>query len=234
MFLAKATKFILQLAVILVPSISIASTFDDCGHISKLRIKGNEIVICSRGDFFSAKGNIIKGDGLVIYQRIGNSLKQLRDLTDVSPTLEEVVTVITDGIRIMKITVTSSELPDWNTVPLFDEIFDFAIKSSTIRPLRKIRKFDMKDAERRFLEINKSRDEIFENSKKTGRDYLSVIYEYLFILRDYAFSKPALIGEYYKKLQQLDWLDGEVAEEFSILYSQVSYIAESKRTSHFK
>jgi hypothetical protein len=214
MLFTKAAKFILHLAAIFVPSISMAATLDDCGHISKLRIQGNEIVVCSRGDLFSVKGNIVKGDGLVIYQTIGNRVIQLRDLTDVSPTVEEVVTVKTDETRIMKITVTSSELPDWKTVPLFDEIFDFGTKTSTLHPLRKIRRFDRKDAERRFSEINKAREDIFKNAKKARLDYLSVLYEDLFVLRDYAFSKPALIETYYNKLQHLDWLDGRLQKCF--------------------
>lgn len=233
MFFVRAT-ILLSVAAIFAPSIGMAATLDDCSHISKLRIKGNEIVVCSRGDLFSAKGNIVKGDGLVIYQKTGNNLKQIRDLMGVSPTSEEVVTVETDSTRLLKITVSSSEFPAWKSVPLFEETLHFDSKSSTIRPLRKIQEFNLKDAEARFSEIDKSHDQIFKNAKKAGVDYLSFLYGDLFKLRDYAFSNPSLIETYYKKLQRLDWLDGEVAEVFSTLYAQVYYIAESKRKSHFK
>ncbi len=227
-------KILILTAVICAPLTSIADTLKDCGHISKLSIKRNELIVCSRGELFSAKGNTIKGDSLVIYQRIGNDVRQLRDLTGVSPTMEEVVTVKTDNIRRVTITVLSSEFPAWKSVPLFEEVFDFDTKTSTIRSLRKTQKFDMKAAESRFLEINKSHDEILKKSKKMGRDYSSFLYGNLSRLRDYAFSNPSLIETFFKKLQHLDWVDGEVAEVFSTLYAQVSYVAESKRRSHFK
>lgn len=211
-------------------SCSKPQTFDrsaECRALAKLPYNDFEITICSTGDrFASEKMGQWSGDNIKIFKQRGKEKKLLRDFS-------ETAFGSTYGVYIeakdktIEITIFSDQFPGWDVVPLFTEVINLDTGVSTITPLVPVPQYDKRDVEKLWADINKREEDMFPGKSREDTHFqyfFDLAYGNLFKLRDYAFRNPEAIEKRLKDLRKWDWIDGEVAEVYSQILSQVSYM----------
>lgn len=198
----------------------------ECKAMVRLPYKDFEVVICSRGDrFTSGKRGEWSGDNIKIFRQRGKDKVLLRDF-------EETVFGSTYGVNIeakdagLAVTIFSDHFPDWEVVSLFTEVINPETGVSTITPLVPVPPYDAHAVEKLWADINKLEEDMFsgEPREDAHRKFFDLAYGNMFKLRDYAFHNPEAVEKRLKDLRKWDWNDGEVAEVYSQILSQVSYI----------
>lgn len=198
----------------------------ECSSLAKVPYKYFEIVICSNGDqFTSEKEKQWSGDNIKIYKQKGKEKTLLRDLAETAFGSTSGVTIEAKNDSLL-ITLDSEDYPDWKAQPLFTENIRLDTGAATITPLVPIPAYDQKTVEKLWAEINKNEADMFpgQSQENAHQKFFDLAYTNLFKLRDYAFRNPQEIEKKLKALRKWDWNDGEVAEVYSQILSQVSYM----------
>lgn len=202
----------------------------DCNSLAKFPHKDTEIVICSNGEqFTSEKKKRWSGDNIKIYKEKGGQKTLLRDFTETTFGSTSGVTIEATEDTLL-ITIDSEDYPDWTARPLFTESISLDTGVSIITPLVAIPDYDQKVVEMLWAAINKNEADMFPGQSPVDAHgkFFDLAYPNLFKLRDYAFRNPLEIEKRLKDLRRWDWNDGEVAEVYSQILSQVSYMMGKK------
>jgi hypothetical protein len=192
----------------------------------KLPYKDFEIFICSKGgQFTSEKEKQWSGDSIKIYKKKGNEKTLLRDFAETTFGSTSGVTIEAKNEALL-ITIDSEDYPDWKAQPLLTENIRLDTGAATITPLVPVPAYDQKAVEKLWAEINKNEADMFPGQSREAahQKFFDFAYTNLFKLRDYAFRNPQEIEKKLKDLRKWDWNDGEVAEVYSQILSQVSYL----------
>jgi len=198
----------------------------ECSSVAKIPYKEFEIVICSNGDQFTSENEKQwSGDNIKIYKQKGKEKTLLRDFAETAIGSTSGVTIEAKNDSLL-ITIDSEDYPDWTARPLFTETISLATGVASITPLVPVPVYDQKIVEKLWVEIDKNETDMFPNQAREDahQKFFDLAYTNLFKLRDYAFRNPQDIEKKLKALRKWDWNDGEVAEVYSQILSQVSYM----------
>lgn len=198
----------------------------ECNYLARWPYKDFEVVICSNGNgLASGKPWQWSGDNIKIFKQKGKKKTLLRDFSKTAfGSIYGVDVEARD--KGLAVTIDSDRFPGWDVVPLFTEEINLDTGVSTITPLIAVPPYDAQDVDRLWAAINKSEENMFpgESREDSHWKFFDLAYGNLFKLRDYAFRNPEEIEKRLKKLRKWDWNDGEVAEVYSQILSQVSYM----------
>jgi hypothetical protein len=198
----------------------------ECSSDGEVPYKDFEIVICSNGDqFTSEKEKQWSGDNIKIYKQKGKEKTLLRDFAETAFGSTSGVAIEAKNDSLL-ITIDSEDYPDWTAQPLFTENISLDTGAASITPLVPVPVYDQKIVEKLWAEINKNEADMFPSQSREDahQKFFDLAYTNLFKLRDYAFRNPQEIEKKLKALRKWDWNDGEVAEVYSQILSQVSYM----------
>jgi hypothetical protein len=188
--------------------------------------KDFEVVICSNGNGLgSEKPGEWSGDNITIFKQKGKEKTLLRDFTETAFGSTYGVTIEAKA-KGLAVTVDSDRFPGWDVIPLFTEYIDLDTGVSTITPRISVPVYDAQDVDRLWAAINKREEDMFpgELREDAHGKFFDLVYNNLFRLRDYAFRNPDAVEKKLNDLRKWDWNDGEVAEVYSQVRSQVSYM----------
>ena len=199
----------------------------ECGSLARVPYHDFELLICGNGDQFTAdKEKQWTGDGIKIYKQRGKEKTLLRDFAETAFGSIHGVTIEAKNDSLI-ITVDSEDYPEWKVKPLFTETIRLDTGASTITPLVPVPPYDPKTAEKLWADINKNESDMFPGQAQEDthfQKFFDLAYTNLFKLRNYAFHNPEEVERKLKGLRRWDWNDGEVAEVYSEILSQVSYM----------
>jgi hypothetical protein len=199
----------------------------ECGSLARVPYHDFELLICGNGDQFTAdKEKQWTGDGIKIYKQQGKEKTLLRDFAETALGSSYGVTIETKDDSLM-ITISSDDYPDWKVAPLFTEVIRLDSGVSTITPLVPVLPYDPKTVEKLWADIDKNESDMFSGQAQEDthfQTFFDLAYTNLFKLRNYAFHNPEEVEKKLKDLRKWDWNDGEVAEVYSQILSQVSYM----------
>lgn len=198
----------------------------ECNALAKWPYKDLTLLVCGNGEALtSEKAGAWSGDNIKLYRQRGSERVLIRNFEDTvfGSTYGVLVEATEKGVAV---TVSGDRLPEWDVEPVFREEIDLATGASGITPLVPVPDYDAEDVEKLFAAINNREEEVFpgRSPEDAHGKFLELVYGNLFKLRDYGFRNPRAIEAKLMELRKRDWNDGEVAEVFAQLLSQVSYL----------
>lgn len=212
------------------PQQQVREQADECAGMAKWPYRDFDLIICSMGEGLSSvrKGQW-SGDSIRLFRQKGKDRVLLRDFSETTFGATSGVNIEAEDVS-LAVTVFSDTLPDWEAVPLYTEEIDLATGNGIITPLIPVPRYDAQEVARLAAAINKREEEMFPagSGEDTHGKFLDLVYGNLFKLRDYGFGNPEAIEKKLLSLSECEWNDGEIAEVFSDLLSQVSYMKGKK------